>query len=79
MTITIEWETRKDLFGKLKETPVDVHTESPYAVLLFECKFTETNGGTCSQTNKDKGGFVPCNGHYERQTNPPRGKPVGAP
>lgn len=68
-TVTLEWNTPKALLGEPRPTQVDVYIESPQAVLVCECKFTETNGGACSQTNK-KNGVAPCNGHYELQINP---------
>jgi hypothetical protein len=51
-TVTLEWSTPKALLGEPRPTQVDVYVESPQAVLVCECKFTETNGGACSQTNK---------------------------
>ena len=71
-TITLEWNAPKDLLGELKETQVDVYAESPHAVLVCECKFTEPNGGACSQTNRQQG-LAQCNGNYEHQTNPRNG------
>jgi hypothetical protein len=71
-TVTLEWNTPKALLGEPRPTQVDVYVESPQAVLVCECKFTETNGGACSQTNKKNGG-AQCNGHYELQINPKNG------
>ena len=46
---------------------VDVYAENPDSVILFECKFTEQDGGTCSQTVR-RNGSSPCNGNYRQQT-----------
>src|SRR5262249_48902661 len=47
-------------------TQVDWAAASRSAVILIECKFTET-GGPCSQPN---GRTPQCNGRYAKQTNP---------
>lgn len=67
-TITLEWAARPTLLNEPHPTQVDVYAESPQAVILFECKFTEQNGGACSQTMK-RNGSIPCNGNYVQQIN----------
>jgi hypothetical protein len=67
-TITLEWPARPTLFNEPHPTQVDVYAESPWAIVLFECKFTEQDGGTCSQTMK-RNDTIPCNGNYVEQIN----------
>lgn len=67
-TITMEWVARPSLLNEPRPTQVDVYAESSHSVLLFECKFTELDGGACSQT-VSRNGSIPCNGHYVQQTN----------
>ena len=61
--IILEWSARASLLNEPTPTQVDVYVESPSAVILFECKFTEQGGGACSQTVKRKGA-TPCDGNY---------------
>ena len=61
--ITLEWSARASLLNEPSPTQVDVYVESPSAVILFECKFTEQDGGACSQTVK-RNGVAPCDGNY---------------
>jgi hypothetical protein len=42
--------------------------ENPSSVIVMECKFTEQDGGACSQTVK-RNGSIPCNGNYLPQIN----------
>jgi hypothetical protein len=67
-TITLEWVARPTLLNEPRPTQVDVYAESPRSVILFECKFTEQDGGACSQTVK-RNGSIPCNGNYVQQIN----------
>ncbi len=62
--ITLEWTARPTLFNEPRPTQVDVYAESSQSIMLFECKFTEPDGGACSQTVKRKGA-APCDGNYE--------------
>jgi hypothetical protein len=45
---------------------------------VFECKFTEADGGACSQVNEIGNGahkgMRQCNGNYEEQVNPVNGE-----
>ncbi len=61
--ITLEWSARSSLLKEPSPTQVDVYLESPSTVILFECKFTESDGGACSQTVK-RNGVAPCDGNY---------------
>ena len=52
-------------------TCIDVKLESKNIIILLECKFTEKDGGTCSQTKINKRiKQAQCNGNYELQINP---------
>lgn len=62
-TITLEWRARPTLLNEPCPTQVDVYVENPGSVILFECKFTEQDGGACPQTVR-RNGTSPCNGNY---------------
>ncbi len=62
--ITLEWAARPSLLREPHPTQVDVYAESPHSLILLECKFTEPDGGACSQTMK-RNGETPCDGNYE--------------
>ncbi|MDR4484264.1 MAG: hypothetical protein R3B95_13795 [Nitrospirales bacterium] len=66
--ITLEWRVRPSLLNEPRPTQVDVYVENPHSVILFACKFTDQDGGACSQTVR-RNGSVPCNGNYARQAN----------
>ncbi|MEX2490884.1 MAG: hypothetical protein WD425_03895 [Nitrospirales bacterium] len=66
-TLTLEWSVRPTLFNEPRPTQVDVYAESPHSVILCECKFTEQDGGACSQTVRNNS--IPCNGSYVHQSN----------
>ena len=77
--IRLEWVSTSNPLREINQhTQVDVLAESKDALIFFECKFTETDGGTCSQSKPlAKGahkGLVQCNGNYTLQTNPVNGK-----
>ncbi|HNP31005.1 MAG TPA: hypothetical protein PKK23_18315 [Nitrospirales bacterium] len=61
--VTLEWIARPTLLNEPRPTQVDVYAESSQAVLLIECKFTEQDGGACSQT-LSRNGAKRCNGNY---------------
>jgi hypothetical protein len=65
-TLTLEWTARPSLLNEARPTQVDVYAESPHSVILGECKFTEQDGGACSQTVK-RNESIPCNGSYVQQ------------
>jgi hypothetical protein len=67
-TLTLEWSARASLFNEPSPTQVDVYAESPQSIILFECKFTEQDGGACSQTVK-RNNVIRCNGNYVDQIN----------
>ena len=79
-TVELEWS---DPDKHLKESPqwptqVDVMAQNSHNLIFFECKFTEVDGGSCSQprplNNGQKKGKRQCNGNYEDQVNPANGK-----
>jgi hypothetical protein len=64
----------RKLLGEPRQTQVDALARGRDAIILFECKFTEEDGGGCSQiqplsTGRHKG-VRQCNGNYAMQTNP---------
>jgi hypothetical protein len=77
--VDLEWT---DQTNRIKETrlktQIDAVARSPRVLIFFECKFTEKDGGACSQTIPlGKGaqeGEVQCNGSYSLQTNPVNGE-----
>jgi hypothetical protein len=73
---TVELENVLDthLLGEPRPTQLDAVARSDAGLLVFECKFTESDGGACSQTEVTDAGKRPCNGNYELQTNPLNGK-----
>ena len=60
----------KSLLSEKRPTQIDLIVESEACAIIIESKFTEQDGGGCSQTNKTKQGFYQCNGKYEEQINP---------
>jgi len=73
-TIDTEYLVQKDLLGEPRSTQVDALIRSAHALIVCECKFTETSGGACSQpkpiANGANKGKRQCNGRYEMQQNP---------
>lgn len=81
ITITPEVEIKRELLGEPRPTQVDVLLDGRRSVTLLECKFTEPDGGSCSQTQKRVNRRLPeapavaqCNGRYEEQVNPLTGQ-----
>jgi hypothetical protein len=76
--LTLEYRVDKALLGEPRESQIDVLAQSKSGIVVFECKFTESDGGGCSQVNSiGKGahkGLRQCNGNYEEQVNPANGK-----
>jgi len=72
--VSLEWRDSGNLLKELTQTQVDAMAESPFAVILFEAKFGESDGGSCSQTKPNAHGVKQCNGRYEVQTNPENDK-----
>ncbi len=59
----------RSLLNEPRRTQIDASAETARALILFECKFTEPDGGSCSQTEAiEKGankGKVQCHGNYQ--------------
>lgn len=73
-SITLEELVPKMLLNEPRSTQIDAVAKSNNGIVLFECKFTEPDGGTCSQPQVlRKGrhkGFRQCDGNYAHQVNP---------
>lgn len=77
--VNLEWISPTNPLGEIHQhTQVDAIAENDLAIILFECKFTESDGGSCSQVKQLKKGAhkgrIQCNGNYIMQTNPANGK-----
>ena len=76
--LTLEYPIDKALLGEIRRTQIDVLARSDSGIMVFECKFTEADGGGCSQVHKlGKGAHKDlrqCNGNYEDQVNPVNGE-----
>jgi len=72
--IELEALVPRDLLGEQRATQIDALATGSGGLIAFECKFTEPDGGACSQPNAlSKGahkGLKQCNGNYEEQVNP---------
>ena len=60
--------TDHTLLNEKPSTQIDVVISNTENVLLFECKFMESDSGSCSQPMEQ------CNGDYKEQTNPKNDK-----
>ena len=73
-SIQPEFMIERALLGEPKSTQVDALIRGDAASALLECKFTERDGGSCSQTAKrkhpDGRKVAQCNGSYAPQRNP---------
>jgi len=63
----------KALLSEITPTQIDVILESETFAIIIESKFSEANGGHCSQTKKTTYHPFQCNGNYEEQVNPVNG------
>jgi hypothetical protein len=73
--VDLEWtDTLNHMCEKRSKTQIDAVARSPECLVFFECKFTEEDGGRCSQTKARSSGankgLAQCNGNHEMQTNP---------
>jgi hypothetical protein len=76
--VDLEWRDPDNLLRERQPSWIDAVAESPQVLIFFECKFTESDGGSCSQvrpiaSGRHKG-LVQCNGAYTPQTNPANGR-----
>ena len=76
--VQLEWHDPENHLGEHQPTWVDAAAQSPQALILFEGKFTEADGGRCSQTQPLRGGvrqgLRQCTGGYMWQVNPATGQ-----
>lgn len=76
--IELEYQDPKNPLKERRLTQVDAVATSKNHVVFFECKFTETDGGSCRQILPiEKGarkGEIQCSGNYSLQRNPVNGK-----
>lgn len=78
-TVELEWIDKENRLceSPLQPTQVDSVAFSPGLAMFFECKFSETKGGECSQPKLlSKGvnrGLRQCDGDYAPQLNPVNG------
>ncbi|WP_366182972.1 hypothetical protein [Flavobacterium ovatum] len=66
--------TSSSLLNEKTSTQIDVVIQSDSCVLFLESKFTEADGGGCSQIDSTTHYDFQCNGNYETQTNPVNNK-----
>jgi hypothetical protein len=76
--VELEVPVPTDLLGEPHPTQIDVLARGGTGLVLFECKFTEPDGGGCSQPAPISGGahhgLRQCNGSYAEQINPVNGE-----
>lgn len=75
----LEWEDReRNRLQEKRRSQIDAVAFGRESLIFYECKFTERDGGACTQTNPlSKGphkGKRQCNGNYERQRHPVTGR-----
>jgi hypothetical protein len=68
--IEFEYVNKAILSETKASTQIDILIKNNNYVIVIESKFTEKDGGGCSQINKTKEGLYQCNGNYEDQINP---------
>ena len=73
-SLKLEANDSLNLLHEVQPSQMDVALRNSKVLLFVECKFTEWDGGTCSQTKSSKGP-AQCTGNYENQTNPRNGLP----
>jgi hypothetical protein len=72
--IELEAPVPAETLGEPRSTQIDALARGAAGLIVFECKFMETDGGACSQTRPIASGrhrgVTQCNGNYEDQINP---------
>jgi hypothetical protein len=73
--VALEYKVPLTALGESKPTQVDAVIENENCLIFIECKFTEEDGGGCSQVNPLSGkssnrGKIQCTGNYIEQVNP---------
>jgi hypothetical protein len=75
--VALEWRDPDGLLDEKTSTWADAMARSPNALILFEGKFCEPDGGGCSQVQPiGRGrhkGLRQCSGHFVPQVNPVNG------
>jgi hypothetical protein len=73
-SLTPEALVPKTLLGEPRPTQIDILGRAARSLVLFECKFTEPDGGACSQPvpirKGSNTGLRQCNGNYQVQRDP---------
>jgi hypothetical protein len=73
-SVELEWEDPGNGLRERRQSQVDAVATGECATILFECKFGESDGGMCSQTEarevNGRARMPQCNGNYEMQVNP---------
>lgn len=76
--VVLEWRDPDNLLRERQPSWIDAVAQSASALIFFECKFTEADGGPCSQVRPilrgRNAGLTQCNGSYTMQTNPANGR-----
>lgn len=76
-SIEAEVSIPRGLLAEPKQSQIDVVARSAAGTVLIECKFTEPDGGGCSQRTVIRSGrrkgLIQCNGAYAEQVNPVNG------
>ena len=74
--LALEYTLPRELLGEPRPSQIDVAVEGTDGLFLLECKFTEPDGGACSQVvslRRRGPPIVQCSGDYMMQTNPVNG------
>jgi len=75
--VELEWHDPANPLHEKQPTWADAVARSPHALIFFEGKFTESDGGKCSQTQRiatgKHKGLRQCDGRYMWQANPVNG------
>ena len=76
-TVELEALVPKAILREPTSTQIDVLARGSSGLIAFECKFTEPDGGACSQPRQivagSNAGKRQCTGHYVQQENPVNG------
>lgn len=76
--VALEWRDPANHLREKTRTVVDAMARSPQTLIFFEGKFTESDGGGCSQTGRlpsgPHRGQRQCTGSYMWQVNPATGE-----
>jgi len=62
-SIELEWTDGHNLLNEKQKSQIDAVARSAHSLIFIECKFTEKDGGKCSQTSPREG-KKQCDGNY---------------